>query len=39
MNTSALAFVVGLLVTLVALRRRLRRQLRRNELSMTYLPW
>jgi hypothetical protein len=38
-NTSALAFVVGLLVTLVALRRRLRRQLRRNELSMTYLPW
>jgi hypothetical protein len=38
-NASFLAFVVGLLVTLVALRRRLRRQIRRNELSMTYIPW
>jgi len=30
---------VALLVTLVVLRRRLREQIRRNELSMTYIPW
>jgi hypothetical protein len=39
MTASALAFVVALLVTFFALRRGLRRQLRRNELSMTYIPW
>jgi len=40
MNVSSLLiFVVALLVTLVVLRRRLRRQIRRNELSMTYIPW
>ena len=38
-NASSLGFVVGLLVTLFALRRQLRRQIRRNELSMTYIPW
>ena len=38
MKGSFLEFVVGLLVTLVALRR-LRRQIRRNELSMTYIVW
>jgi hypothetical protein len=39
MTASSLVFVVALLVTLVVLRRRLRRQIRRNELSMTYIPW
>jgi hypothetical protein len=38
-NASALVFVVALLVTFVVLHRRLRRQIRRNELSMTYIPW
>jgi len=36
---SLLIFVVAFLVTLVVLRRRLHRQIRRNELSMTYIPW
>jgi hypothetical protein len=39
MHASALAFVVVLLVALVVLRRSLCRQIRRNELSMTYIPW
>jgi hypothetical protein len=39
MDASSLAFVVALLVTLVVLRRRLREQIRHNELSMTYIPW
>lgn len=39
MNVSSLVFVVAFLATLVLLRRRLRRQRRRNELSMTYIPW
>jgi hypothetical protein len=39
MTASSLAFVVALLVTLVVLRRQLRGQIRRNELSMTYIPW
>jgi hypothetical protein len=39
MTASALIFVVALFVTFVVLRRRLRRQIRRNELSMTYIPW
>jgi hypothetical protein len=38
-DASSLAFVVFLLISFVVLRRRLRRQIRRNELSMTYLPW
>jgi hypothetical protein len=38
-NASSLIFVVALLVTFVVLHRRLRRQIRRNELSMTYIPW
>ena len=38
-RASSLAFVLALLSTFVALRRRLRRQIRRNELSMTYIPW
>jgi hypothetical protein len=39
MVVSSLVFVVASLVTVVVLRRRLRRQIRRNELSMTYIPW
>jgi hypothetical protein len=39
MTASTLVFVVVLLVTLFVLRRQLRGQLRRNELSMTYIPW
>jgi hypothetical protein len=39
MDASSLAFVVALLATLVVLRRQLRRRIRRNELSMTYIPW
>lgn len=39
MTASTLVFVVALLVTLFVLRRQLRGQIRRNELSMTYIPW
>ena len=39
MNAFSLGIVVALLVTFVVLRRRLRKQIRRNELSMTYIPW
>lgn len=39
MNAFSLGIVVALLVTFVVLRHRLRKQLRRNELSMTYIPW
>jgi type VI protein secretion system component VasF len=38
-NAFSLGFVVALLVVFVVLRRRLRKQIRRNELSMTYIPW
>jgi len=39
MDASSLVFVVALLVAFVVLRRQLRRRIRRNELSMTYIPW
>lgn len=39
MNAFSLGIVVALLVAFVVLRHRLRKQIRRNELSMTYIPW